>query len=630
VSGRRRSSGIRAAGLALLCACLLSGCVSLQQDSTVTKVQESDAGAAQVQIWPSPPSSTETASEIVSGFLEAARSGASNQKIAGDYLTSDMKKEWQGEQNTVIVLADYSESAPQNPDAESVQDGPNGTALGSDDDDGAPVVVEQVDATELGQLDASGLYSAQSKLSATYNFTVKLTKDGYRIAQLPQHFGVLMERSDFGSFYARHTVYYQNPQPGQNGRLVPTQIYLPSVNTDQQAAAQVAEVVVNGVPDPLSAVMRDAVSGARYLRMQVDGNGHTTVQIASNGACAKSAGACDQLAQQLAQTLGALSTKYVSVQVTDTSSGQTTPPETPRPELSDYGLGQQVHSDGDRPFYAISPTGDLEELNTSGAVVHRSIPFGDSKVLFRSVTEQPGGTGLEDLALVGADATTLYEPRRQNGVEQLATVYPPAGGSAGGKVGRPGWDSFGNLWFTVVLPDGVTSVYRYDGRSLDQVVVSGLNAVPEEVVPAPDGDQIAVRYAGSAGEQIAIAAVTRTADSGYALNMAGAQVVASSWKAVTDFDWYDENSLAVLGVQPGSGELGLYKIYTDGTAFYDSLTSQPVQASPPSQASGFVWTAAGQPIATAPVDGKNMLYTLSVEGQDAQPLSALTGTSPTY
>jgi len=630
VRGRRRSSGIRAAGLALLCACLTSGCVSLQEDGTITKVQEQDAGAAQVQIWPSSPSPRENAGEIVSGFLEAARSGAANQKIAAAYLTQGTQKTWQEKQNKVIVLADYSESSPQEPNAPDQQDGPNEPGSGSSDDDyGAATVVEQVQGTVIGQLDANGLFSAQSR-SVAYNFTVKLTKDGYRIAQLPDDFGVLMDSSDFESFYTRHVVYYENPQPEANGKMmVPAQVYLPSVDTEQQVDEQAARLVVDGVPAAPSSVMRDAADGARFVSMQMDSSGRAGVKIKSNGACGRPADGCDLLARLLAQTLGGLSTKFVSVELTDTSSGRTVSAQ-PTADVSDYGLGPQLRADGTRAYYAISPTGQLEQLNTSGDVLQRSIDFGDSKVTFSSVTEQPGGTDLQDLALVSQDESTLYEPRRQNGVEQLATVYPAAGSPAGGRVGRAGWDYFGNLWFTVVLGKA-TSVYRYDGRSLDQVEVNGLNAMPEEVLPAPDGDQVAVRYTDGAGQQIAIGAVIRTADDGYALNLVNAQVVASSWKEVTDFDWFNEGSLAVLGIQPGSGELGLYEIYTDGSAAFDSLTSQPSQVIPPSQAGGFVWTAAGPPIVTAPNQGKDTLYTLSVEGQNAQSLNdKLYGSSPTY
>jgi hypothetical protein len=106
--------------------------------------------------------------------------------------------------------------------------------------------------------------------------------------------------------------------------------------------------------------------------------------------------------------------------------------------------------------------------------------------------------------------------------------------------------------------------------------------------------------------------------------------VAAEWSSITRFDWYNEESLAVLGLPPSAQELGLYQLYADGSPVYDTLTLQPVQASPPNQADGFVWNAGGQPIAAAMSQGKDTFYTLSVEGQEAQLLSGANGTSPSY
>lgn len=629
MSARRRSSGIRVAVLGLLCAALASGCVSLQQDGTVTRVGEQDAGAAQVQIWPSPPGDKETASEIVSGFLEAARSGATNQDIAADYLTPAMRKTWQAEQNTVIVLADYSEGTPQeldaaDPDGTADQDGP-AERPGSDS---GGTVVEQVQGTLLGRLAGNGLYTALSG-TENYNFTLEHTAAGYRIAALPDGFGVLMERSDFESFYTRHVVYFENPQASEQGWLLPAQVYLPSVDTDEQVADQAAKLVVNGVPPQLASQMQNAVDGVKYVGMQTGSDGAVTVTVNSSGHCAQKQD-CYGLAQQLAQTLGRLNPKITAVAVKDTSSGHTSAQATPDEALTDYGNAPQPAGDGVHQFYAISLTGQVEQLDTTGTVVDPNV-LKDTKDVFGSVTAGPNRGGqTPELALVGKDGSTLSVARRRGGVWQATTVYPAASGSpSGGSIGRAGWDSTGNLWFTVTH-NGVTSVYHYGSDSLDQVTLSGLDGTVDAVLPAPDDDRVAVRFTAADGTQsIVIAAVTET-DGGYALDLSGAEYAVDGWNSITDFDWYDEESLAVLGTQPGSQSLGLYEIYSDGSAVYDSLTSQPVQASPPAQAASFIWTAAGHPIAASPNNGKSTLYLLSVEGQDAQPLGSLTGSSPTY
>jgi hypothetical protein len=86
----------------------------------------------------------------------------------------------------------------------------------------------------------------------------------------------------------------------------------------------------------------------------------------------------------------------------------------------------------------------------------------------------------------------------------------------------------------------------------------------------------------------------------------------------------------VLGIQPDSQVPGLYQIYADGSSVYDSLTAQPVQAGPPANADHIAWNAGGEPIASAYNGGKDKLYLLSVEGQDAQVINGVFGTSPSY
>lgn len=632
--GSRRSPGIRAAAfalVALLCASFVSGCATLQQDGAITQASAEDAGGSQVQIWPSMPRSGEQPSEIVGGFLEAARSGASNQGIADAYLTAAMKKQWQTEQNTVIVLADYSEGIPQSVGVSNGQAGPR-----DDDGDADPpgsVVTERVQGSLLGRLDANGLYSAQSG-SDNYDFKVESTKDGWRISQLPANFGVLMERSDFESFYAPYAVYYENPQqtPQTSGMLVPAQVYLPNVDTEEQVSEQAARLVVDGVPDRLAPMMQAAVTGVTYQGIEISGSGEATVTVKSGGKCAV-AQKCSALADELAQTLTRIGPKITSVAVKDSASGDVSTAVGQDDGPITYGqapLPGSGNANSNINFYAISPDGRLEQLNTNGS--GESNLLKDTKDAFRSVTASPADRGgRQQLALVSKDGKSISVAREQGESWQLDTVYPATGSAAGGIVGKAGWDTAGDLWFTVTL-DGVTSVYRHGGESLDKVAVPALGGTVDEVLPAPDDDRVAVRFTAADGTQSIIIAGVTESDGDYALDFGGGQYAAVGWTSITDFDWYKEESLAVLGMQPSSQSLGLYQIYADGSAVYDSLTSQPIQASPPDQADSFVWTdaEAGHPIASAPSQGKSTLYTLSVEGQDAQQMGTLTGTSPTY
>ena len=512
--------------LAAVIAMLTSGCASLQQNGSITSVPEDSAGSSQMQIWPSPPSAGELSTAIVSGFLEAARSGASNQGIAADYLTGGARSDWNWDQKRVIVLADYSENYPQSADV-GTSDGPDepgGVALpnqGSSttiDCDSGPVNVT-VSGSLVGALDASGLYSAKSG-ATTYTFQVSETKAGCRISSLPQvsqGFGVLMERSDFESSYSRHTVYYQNGSAAQLGNLVPAEVYLPSVDTDQTVAQDMSQLIVDHVPAGLSPALADPAIGAVFKSVVLDSSGSATVTIDSNGACAKNSGGCRSLATQLAYTLYSLSTKVSSLTLDDVSSGQspTVAPSTSA-AVYDYGLTAPDSSGQGIPFYAIADNGAVEEVRASGTTAIVSAPtVGTAKTQFKMVSVEPGVAGAGKLlALLGEDGHTVYLTHRQGGTYPLTQVYPTTAIPFAGSVQQMSWDTSGDLWFTVKL-NGVVSIYRYGGGELSPVTVVGLSAGQiDRIAAAPDGDRVAVGYSGTAGYSIAITTVDRSPAAG--------------------------------------------------------------------------------------------------------------------
>ena len=642
---------IRLAGLAVAVVATASGCVSLQANGPITAVNEEGDGSSQVQIWPSPPSPNEGPSAIVAGFLEAAQSGSANLAIANDYLTADMQKQWGTEQNTVIVLTDDSQSYPQPPgdasadsgdaqsSGETTDDGPNqvfyGVAgQGSDSAAGSSTstVSEQVQGDLLGRIDSSGLYSASSG-TATYQFGLTETKAGYRISTLPQGFGVLMERSDFESDYERHDVYYENAE--YTDKLIPAQIYLPAIDTDQEIAQAMTRLVVDGVPTQLGSAMVSAVPGASFKSVDFGSDGDATVTINSNGACVKNASACSYLAQQLAETLDSLSTKVTSVAVVDRSNGESYPAAVADGGLIAYGLDQGTHPV--QTFYAVTSAGAVESVNYFGTVgATENTPYSSVKTKFSAIAVGPQeqGTKVQPAALVSQDDTKVYVPRKQDNGLELTQIYPAAGSSAaGGSVGELSWDDYGNLWFTATL-NGATSVYRYGQGDLTQVNVAGLAGGDQltQVAASPDGVRVAVGFKDAGGDAwIDIAGAGSDSDGNWSLQLGGSEVLAADWDQVNEFDWYNEDSLAVLGIEPNSQALGLYQIYADGSSVYDALTEQPVEASPPTNAEHFVWNSDGDPIASALLsNGKEQLYELSVEGEDAQSLSGVFGTSPSY
>jgi hypothetical protein len=659
VSSRGRIGGpamsrIRLGGLAMLVVAAVSGCVSLQANGPVTSVTEDGEGSSQVQIWPSPPTANEGTSAIVTGFLAAARSGSANLAIADDYLTAAMQKTWKTEQNTVIVLADDSEGIPQPPgdavvSGEGADEAPNNPFGGAGAQTSASSadtgLIQNVQGTLLGTVDASGVYASASG-NETFTFGLTPTKNSYRISSLPPDFGVLMARSDFESSYVRHDVYYENAQQG--GKLIPVQVYLPDVDTDQQLANAMSQLVVQGVPAELGSAMQDAVPGARFTSMQFGGDGDATVTVDSRGYCAKNAAAnaCVYLGQQLAETLSSLSTKVTAVTVVDKANGETYQPVGDDPSLFEYGEGGGPRAN--QPFYDVSTDGAVQMVNPYAATV-APLNFGTVKTKFKAVAVGPPGSArTKSMALVSQDGTKVYLARDENGIYDLTQVYPSTastttsvGGTAkagansgtGAGVGQMSWDAYGNLWFTVTQGAN-TGVYRYGEGDLSQVVLDGPGsqiAQLTQIAAAPDGSRVAVSYKDAGGNGwIEVAAAVQSADGSWSLQLGAPEVVAADWGQITDFDWYNEDSLAVLGIQPDTQSPGLYQIYADGSSVYDSLTAQPVEAGPPADADHIAWNAGGTPIASAVSGGKDTLYQLFVEGQDAQAIKGVFGTSPSY
>ena len=625
--------------VAVLVAMLASGCASLQQSGSITSVPEDSAGTLQMQIWPSPPSPGEAPTNIVSGFLEAARSGASNQGIASDYLTGEAHSDWQSEQKKVIVLADYSESYPLSADS-AASDNPEEPS-GALSDQGSTAsdctagsVSVTVSGNLVGRLDPFGLYTAESG-APTYTFQVSQTKAGCRISSLPSGFGVLMERSDFESSYSRHTVYYQSGNYAQTGDLVPAQVYLPSVDADLTVAQDLVQLIIRGVPSGLGPALADPVTDAVFKSVVLDSSGTATVTIDGKGACTQKTSDCQGLANQFAYTLYSLSTKVSTLNLDDVSSGHTLTADAPTSGSNGYGLNARDSSgQGVGTFFAIADDGTVKEVHASGSTTTIDpLAIGPAKTQFKAISVEPGTAAdprKTNFALVGHDGSTVYVTRELGGTYPLTQVYPTSGTPIAGSVQQMSWDTAGDLWFTVKI-NGVVSIYRYGGGELNQVAVTGLGDGGQivQVAAAPDGERVAVGISNADGYSIAITAAS-SSNGSYQLNLSNPEIAASSWNSISDFDWYNEETLAVLGIQSSSQSLGLYQVYADGSAVYDSLTEQPVQASPPSDTTQFVWNATGQPIAQAAVGKQNLLYELSVEGETAQPLSNLTGTWPSY
>ncbi|MBR7831993.1 hypothetical protein KDL01_01905 [Actinospica durhamensis] len=588
---------IRVAGLGALAGCT-AGCVSLQTSGPVTPVTQAGGGGySQIQIWPSPPSGDEQPGNLVAGFLQAARSGSANSGIAAAYLTAAAQQQWKTDQKSVIVVADGTQTAPT-----------------ASDEGGT---VETVSGDVVGVLDAHAQYSAQMG-EQPFSFGLTKTDKGYLISSLPPGFGVVLQQSEFESEYAVHDIFFANAQ--QNGKLIPAQVYLPGTDSDQAVANQLTALVLAGVPARLGDSAVNGVGAATLKSLAFEPDDSVLVTLAGK-ACSQPRAECNTLALQLAATLSAgVSTKVSSVRVVDaddSASGQTLDGVDFGAYYS-YGLGNGAAAND---VYAVTKDGQVERFGLnpgSTSTAPQPVQFGSAKTKFGQVAVQPGR---QNIALTSQDGTQLYIVDQEPYTGQLHSVFN------GTDISSLSWDGLGHLWFTAVS-DGVTEIYRYSDGNYYQVQVEGLDGAVGDIAAAPDGDRVAVSYQSSAdGYSVAIGTASGQFDDSWTLEFQGAATVADSWTQVLDFGWYKEDTLSVLGIPAVAGSLRLFQLYADGSPVYYSLTQQPIEANPVTDTQDVCWNSGGQPIA-ATKEGK--LYVLSVEGQDAQLLTAGPVSSPSY
>ena len=609
MTGRGLGRSLRVAALGALAACT-AGCVGLQTSGPVTPVTQADLGGSDVRTLPSPPFPGEQPSAIVSAFLQSAGSGPENGSITDAYLTGSAVQEWHEDQNNVLVLADTSAGAVN----------PGGPVP-----DGATFATETFTGDLVGTLDDKQQYQAQA-VAMKYTFELTKTKQGFRISHLPDDFGVMVQQADFESEYALQDIYFGNTALN-NSKLIPTQVYLPASDTDLIAANELTDLELLGVPARLGRAASSGV-GQAVRKGSVQFQADDTIQVTLAGTpCAKPHADCDLFAMQLAATFsnGLSSTKVSMVRVLDagdSASGQANAPSA----SYDYGVGGRAEKVPN--VYMVSAAGQVELISLNpnsagGTYAPKAVAIGSGKTKFGHVAVQPGQTRL-NLALTSQDGKNLYLVNQVPYTGELHAVF------TGQDISSLSWDESGHLWFTAVS-NGVTQVYRYSDGNYYQVQLEGLAGEVKSVAAAPDSDRVAVAYSadGSPGspESIVIGAATVQSDGSGTLDLTDAETVVDSWNSISDFGWYNEDSLSVLGIPATAASLRLYRLYADGSPVYDALTQQQVEPSPVTDTTDMCWNADGQPIVSTK-EGK--LYQLSVEGQDAQPLTDGPVSSPSY
>ncbi len=212
---RRRSARL---GLILGAVLLLPACIQMPSEGPVTEVDSDSVTPSTPGIYfdPKPPQAGESATEIVTHFLEAMKATPVKTSVARQFLTPDAQRRWAPD-SAVITYAE----------------------LGDPVGDGVEVMSAM---TGLEEYDARGAWQ-RSRLRKTMRFGLTSDRGEWRIDQLPD--ALIVPESWFEDQYRRVSLYFFDPTVRI---LVPEPAFVP--DGEQQASSLVRGLLNDPTPDP--------------------------------------------------------------------------------------------------------------------------------------------------------------------------------------------------------------------------------------------------------------------------------------------------------------------------------------------------------------------------------------------
>lgn len=565
--------------LALLCAllaCAAAGCGNLIPGAGPVTTYTSQASANSnndVRVWPPEPTKGESPDQIIDGFMLSSASGVADVDIAEDYLTGSARTSWSGNGEIFVYT----------------------TVLGIE-----PIGADeyQLSLDIVATVSSSGEYTPAPAAPDPQSFDFKLvqTADGYRIDQLPDGFGIAMAPEQFRSGYSSYSVFYDSQLTTTQHSMIPVQYYVPSGDSDQAVAGQLADNLVAGPPGWISAVAVVAAGGQSESQPQVliDQNGVAQVTLGAAADCTQ--GACVQLADELrASFIGIGSVTGVQLRSKQNTLLATAEPTT-RIE-SEYGItlpGPAGRAIANPVVYYLDPSGRVERTSPqSGAASPASavVQVAPTGVKLGELAVGTAAAGPVQIAAVNTAQTELY-------VAQVGSAAPTAPAFTATDISSLTWDDFGDLWF-IATNGGAQTVYRLAAQQTQPqpvTVDSALSGPIQQIAVAPDGRRIAVLTgtgsADSATELSLGVAEGETFAGGVAwsLDLADAlEQLVTGWNSIADVTWTDSRSLAVLGTQTASSSPTIYQYFSDGSPIVDAnLNAETI--TPPGGTNAISWT----------------------------------------
>jgi len=520
--------------LACIFVTLASACAIVPDDgrrvSSARIAENAGQQGALVQLIPPAPQPGWGPGLIVSGFLLASGSFASNHAVAREYLTPSAARSW----HPGSAVAEFADT-------------PTVTTTAVQQNS----VTFQVNGKFLGTISEDGQYQAAERGGSTHGwgFTVVKLRGQWRIANLPDE--LLLSRRDVDRTFRSRDLYFFDPSMSV---LVPDPVYVPAEVTSADLVTHLVQALRQGPQGWLAVGTRTAFPpGTRVLGTSVAGS----TAIVNLGGRAAVAGEQqrDQMATQLLQTLASSST----FPAPDAPSIQSVVFEingrpvhvscaTGRPptlQLSPACSGPVPPAPGSRIYY-IDSKGRVATLYGSRSDTPAPGPAGSGAQLFDRIAVSP-----DQMSVAGTSGGVLYTSSLTlNGslVRRLVAT----------SLTTLSWDSAGGLW-AAGRRGGRTLVWRLGPyRAVEVRLPLGLGPVTAMRV-APDGVRVAMITGSGATSRLWLAAIDR---SGKQLAIGPQVPIGTDISAFSDLTWYDTGDVIVL-TRPSSGPV-LYEVPVDG------------------------------------------------------------------
>lgn len=470
-----------------------------------------------------------SATQIVTGFVAANASFASDHEVAREYLDATEQRTWNPGW-AVNVFSGMTTGPPVSYAKQFAASQPGGNTR----------VVVVVTGLRVATLTATGqsLVSSGSP-KQTYPFTLIKNNGQWRIINPPPY--LLLTQPDFQRVYQPRNLYFL---AGSGRTLVPDPVFVPQQDTNAQLATGLATALLQDPKGWLQGAARTAFPQKSNLIGQVKINGPNAIVDLGGKASNADRSQQEQMAAQLAWTLASGPTPIQSVEL-EINGRPVQIAGSQLQLLQTYSDWVPTPSAGSSLYY-IGSRGTVQALSGVGppgsGKLGRVTPVTGAGVTprvppLRSIAVSPDGRWIAGIS-EGGKVVYAWDLTRKAALRQ----WP----SPSGACTSLSWDQQGDLWITAgdtvwMLPPGKDSAAP--------VSPPGGNVTAFQV--APDGVRAVMIVNGT---QLQLVAIIHAGSPSASLGVP----VAIGGSGITDpeaLTWYDANNMIVLDGGSSGGQL---------------------------------------------------------------------------